>query len=305
MRSVGALLVNFGQWELTRRCVKSLLESRGVEVIPALVDNATPGEVPGWVPETPGLVFRRESGNYGLTRSTNTAFSLLEDRHVDYVLVLNNDTEVDPEAVRLLVDHLEGHPEAGIAAPAILYADRPDLVWSAGGVLNPWIMKVRQDYRTPEELPDHPVKATSTSGCAILMRTADYVAIGMQDPSLFVYCEDNDLCFRARNAGMEIHLVPDSRILHHVSVSVGGILSPMAVYFTHRNRYIVASRYLPPLQRAVFALYYMSVTAAKTILYPVRGVPGLVRWMWLAAVHGLSGRAGIVPSGLLGDGERR
>jgi GT2 family glycosyltransferase len=279
--------------------VKSLLESRGVEVIPALVDNNSPGEVPPWTGNTPGLLFSRAPANYGLTASTNTAFSLLEEADPDYILVLNNDTEVEPDAIRLLAEHLESHPEAGIAAPAILYADRPDLVWSAGGTQIPWVMKVRQDYRTPDQLPAEPVRCTSTTGCAILMRTRDYVNAGMQDPGLFVYWEDNDLCFRVRKAGMEIHLVPASRIVHHVSVSVGGVLSPVAIYFTHRNRYIVARRYLTPLQMAVFTIYYTGVTLAKTLIYPLRGMPGLVPWMWKATLHGFAGRTGFVPPGLI------
>jgi GT2 family glycosyltransferase len=279
--------------------VDSLLASRGVQVIPSLVDNASPGPVPEWAGEISGLLFSRSPSNEGLTAGNNRAFAMLEPLDTDYTLILNNDTEVFPDTIRLLVDHLESRPEVGIAAPAILYADRPDLVWSAGGDFIPWRMFVRQRHRQLSDLPEGPVPVDAASGCAILLRTDELKKAGLQDSGLFVYYEDDDLCFRIRRMGLGITLVPASRVLHHVSISMGGAMSPAAIYFTHRNRYVVASRYLPPHQLAVFSLYYLAVTLLKTVIYPLRGSPALVRWMWKATLHGIQRRTGIVPDGLL------
>jgi hypothetical protein len=302
---VGVLLVNYRQWDLSRKCVDSLLASRGADVIPALVDNDSPGPVPDWVGRTEGLLFTRSPSNEGLTAGNNRAFRMLEPLSTDYTFILNNDTEVFPDTIRLLVERLESRPEVGIAAPAILYAGRPDLVWSAGGSLIPWRMLVRQRYERVSDLPKSPVPADAVSGCAMLLRTGQLREAGLQDPGLFVYYEDDDLCFRVRRMGLGIELVPSGRVLHHVSVSVGGVLSPPAIYFTHRNRFVVASRYLPARHMIPFALYYLAVTLIKTAVYPMRGRPGLVRWMWKAGLHGMMGVTGVVPEGLLSSGEGR
>ena len=299
MALAGVLLVNYRQWELTRKCVESLRRSRGVDVTIGLVDNDSPEPVPEWVEQSPDVHFHRSASNLGLTAGNNLAFSLLEPLGTDYTLILNNDTEVFPDTIRLLVEHLEENPERGIAAPAVLYAEHPDLVWSAGGELIRWRMLVRQRHARVRDLPMEPVEADAVSGCAMLLRTRQLAQAGLQDPGLFVYYEDDDLCFRVRRLGLGIALVPQARVLHHVSVSVGGVLSPMAVYFTHRNRCVVAGRYLRRAELAAFLLYYLSVTAIKTFTYPLRGSAGLVRWMWRATLHGLLGRTGVVPRGLL------
>ncbi|MBN1433293.1 glycosyltransferase family 2 protein [Candidatus Fermentibacterales bacterium] len=303
MKRIGVLLVNYRQWELSRRCVESLLGSRGVEVVPALVDNASPGPVPEWVCSTQGLVFHRSDANEGLTAGNNRAFGLLEGLAPDEVLILNNDTEVEPDAIALLSTYLGAHPEVGIAAPAILRADDPGVVWSAGGTLMPRLMRSRQEYALASDLPAEPVEVSFASGCAMLLRTGDFSRVGLQDPGLFVYCEDNDLCFRITGIGMRIHLVPASRVYHHGAASVGGELSPLAVYLTHRNRYIVAARYLGRTDLALFTAYYSLVTLIKTGLLPMRGRAGLVPWIWRAALHGMRGRAGVPPVELLDRGE--
>ena len=293
------LLVNYRQWELSRRCVESLLASEGVEVIPALVDNDSPGPVPEWVGRTESLLFERSPSNEGLTAGNNRAFRMLQPLSTDYTFILNNDTEVFPDTIRLLADHLQSRPDVGIAAPAILYAERPDLVWSAGGDFIPWRMFVRQRHRQLSDLPEGPVPVDAASGCAMLLRTGELKRAGLQDPGLFVYYEDDDLWFRIRRMGLGVTLVPDSRVLHHVSVSMGGAMSPAAIYFTHRNRFVVASRYLPMRQRIPFVLYYVAVTLCKTAVYPLRGRPELVGWMWKASLHGMRRITGVVPEGLL------
>ncbi len=301
MKRVGVLLVNYRQWELTRKCIETLLESEGVEILPALVDNNSPGPVPVWVKDIPMLRFQRQSGNFGFAEGTNAACSLLEDQKTDFVFILNNDTEVFPDSIRLLVEQLDAHPEAGMATPVICYSESPDLVWSAGGSLSTWPTQVRQNYRTIDDVPDEPVACAFASGCAFLMRTTDFLKVGMFDSDLFIYYEDNDLCLKVRKSGMEIHLVPRSRILHHVSVTVGGVLSPMVIYFTHRNRFLVARRHLSVLNRLFFTLYYLTLTVTKTLLYPLQGTPELVPWLWKATLHGLTGRAGEIPADLLLD----
>ena len=303
--TVGVLLVNYRQWSLTEKCVRSLFASRGVRVLAGLVDNNTPEAVPGWVEKTPGLIFRRNTENLGLTAGNNQAYEMLSPLSPDFVMVLNNDTEVEPDALARLAGFLASNPHACVAAPAVTYASRPDRIWSAGGKFSRWRMRLFQVYRTLSDLPDEPVEMKQVTGCAMMMPWKDFARAGMQDPDLFVYYEDTDLCFRVERLGGSIHLVPGSVVFHHVSISVGGVLSPFAIYFTHRNRAVVALRHLRSLERIAFIVYYAAVTLVKTMAYPVRRRSGLVRWMWLGMVHGLTNRPGLRPAGLFRREESR
>ena len=302
--SIGVLLVNYKQWELTRKCVNSLTDSKGVRVVISLVDNS-PGPVPDWVEKTPEIKFHRNNSNAGLTAGNNLAYEMVAGAGVDYVLILNNDTEVYSDTLSLLAGYLKTHPETGITAPAIPYAGKPDTIWSAGGKYSYWRMFLTQKYETVSDLPDHPVEMNQVTGCAIMMRYNDYRKAGMQDPDLFVYYEDTDLCFKVKKLGLNIQLIPKAIVLHHVSISVGGVYSPFAIYFTHRNRYIVARRYLNSFSFFAFSLYYFAVTLLKTAVYPLRRYGKLVFWMWLGLIHGLRNRPDARPEGLFSLEESR
>ncbi len=303
--SIGVLLVNYNQWELTRKCVSSLLVSNGVNLIIGLIDNNTAEPTPPWVKDTPQIRFYKNNTNAGLTAGNNKAFQMVSEEGVDYVMILNNDTEVYPDTLALLADYLETHPGTGITVPAIPYAEKPDKIWSAGGRYSNWRMYLEQEYKTVSDLPGHPVEMDQVTGCAIMMRSDDYRKAGMQDPDLFVYYEDTDLCFRVKKLGLNIQLIPKAIVLHHVSVSVGGIYSPFAIYFTHRNRYIIASRHLPRLTFSVFCLYYFTTTLLKTVIYPLKGCGNLVFWMWLGLVHGLRNHPDLRPEGLFSAKESK
>jgi len=298
---IGVLLVNYRQWSLTRKCVNSLLASDGVEITIGLIDNNSPEAVPEWVCDSEEIVFHRNSDNLGLTAGNNQAFKMVCQRNVEYVMILNNDTEVAPDTLSLLAEHLADNPGTGIAAPAIPYADSPELLWSAGGKYSYWRMVLLQMYKHVDDLPSHPVEMNQVTGCAMLMRADDYLRAGCQDPDLFVYYEDTDLCFKVAENNLKIYLIPDAIVVHHVSISVGGIYSPFAIYFTHRNRYIVALRYLKFSTFVIFSIYYLLITLAKTIIYPLQKHGNVVYWMWLGFLHGIRNRPQERPEGLFGQ----
>lgn len=286
----GVLLVNYRQWGLTEKCIRSLLQDDSTELIIGLVDNNSEEPPPEWLLNHPRIIMHINKKNEGLTAGNNKAFDMVTSRGAEYVFILNNDTEVAPGTVKLLAEYLYLHSEAGIAAPAVSYASEPEKIWSAGGQYSRSRMKLVQRYSSVKDLPSQPEEMEQVTGCAIMMRAADYRRVGMQDPELFVYYEDTDLCFRVRKLGLKIMLIPNGRVVHHVSISVGGVFSPFAVYFTHRNRFIVAARHLNPMALIPFSIYYFAVTLYKTLVYPFSGNGNLVGSMWLGLFHGVMNR---------------
>lgn len=301
---IGVLLVNYRQWDLTRKCVNSLFAAENTEIHIGLIDNNSPEEIPAWVKDDPRILFHRNQSNEGLTAGNNQAFKMVCNSGAEYIFILNNDTEVSANTPALLAGCLAEHPEVGIAAPAVFYASHPDKVWSAGGHFSRWRMSLKQIYNTADDLPGDTVQMDQVTGCAIMMRRDDYIRAGMQDPDLFVYYEDTDLCFRIRKLDMSIALIPAARVLHHVSISVGGIYSPFAVYFTHRNRYIIASRFLRFPELVLFTCYYVFVTLYKTFSYSLSNKMNLVYWMWLGLIHGFGNNTTARPAGLFDQADQ-
>lgn len=292
MRKVAVLLVNRGQWELTERCIRSLMRSEGVEVHPMLVDNGSDGDVPDWVERIPRIRFHRAGENLGFAGGNNRAFSLFENGDIPWTFVLNNDTEVSPGSIAGMLDLLISVPEAGIVTPPIFFAAEPERIWSAGGAFSPTRMIFRQEYSTRGDLPGGAVETDFASGCAMLMSSDLYASLGGFREGFFIYHEDTVLCRECTSRGLMIYLYPDAEVLHHISVTSGGTYSPFTIYFTHRNRYLAARRILPSGQMTVFFLYYSSMTAFKTLLYTLQGRVRLVPWVWRAWFHGLAGREG-------------
>ena len=279
---VGVLLINYNQWDLTEKCVISVLKSQGVQPIIGLVDNNSIEPAPAWVENTEGISFYRNPENSGFISGNNLAFRLVEPLNVDFVIMLNNDTEVEIDTLKLLVSCFSKHPDTGLVTPAITYAEDKNTIWHAGGTFIPGKMSVRKLFHTTSELPEQPVEVDQISGCAMMMRLTLFRKIGLQDPGPFMYHEDVEKSLQSQRLGHKNYLVPRARIIHHVSISTGGVLSPIAVYFTHRNRYTYAGRNLKKTDLFKFRIYYMAITVTKTIIYPLTGNGKLVYWMWLA-----------------------
>ncbi|MBD3369111.1 glycosyltransferase [Candidatus Fermentibacteria bacterium] len=296
---VAVLLVNLDQWELTRQCVESLMRSEGVSVYPMLLDNASSDPVPGWVEEVPNLRFFRSEKNLGFAGGNNRAYSLYDNADIPWTFVLNNDTTVSPDTLGLLVGLLKERPDVGIATPAVFYAERPDIVWSAGGRLQRLRMvfdaRIHPDRKS---LPEKPVETGFASGCAMMMASSMYEKLGGFREGFFIYHEDSLMCLRCLRMGRKIMLHPGAEVLHHVSVTTGGVMSPFSIYFTHRNRFLAAREELSPLEMIPFTCYYLGITLLKTILFPLRGYGRSVVWMWRGALDAVREREGGMPPGL-------
>lgn len=293
MLKVAVVLVNYGQWELTRKCLESLMRSDGVDIRVTLVDNNSAGEVPDWVQKSTGIRFKRSCENTGFAGGNNRGFQISRQDKAEFTLFLNNDAEVASGTVLKLAEFLSDNPEAGIVTPSVYYASEPEHIWSAGGRFIPWKMRFDQKiYPSRNDLPDQPVKTDFASGCALMIRTELFEQTGGFRDDFFMYYEDADLCRKVKLDGHSIWLLPSEEVVHHVASGSGGELSPLAVYFSERNRLVLSRIMLGPGMRSVFYIYISAVLIVKTFKFLFRQSPGLIPWMWKGYFDGLSGRTG-------------
>lgn len=166
-------------------------------------------------------------------------------RGADLMLLLNNDTTVDPGYLDPMVDRIRSDPAIGIVAPKILYSSEPDVLWYAGGAISFWRgtmrhLGIREKDRGQRDLSGDTDYAT---GCCLLARKELVATIGLLDESYFMYTEDADWCIRARRAGYRIVYEPRAKIWHRLSISVGGHLSPFKLLNKARGTAIFFLRY--------------------------------------------------------------
>lgn len=287
------VLVNYGQWELTEKCIRSLAATRGAEVRITLVDNCSPGEVPSWVDTVEGLRFVRLAENTGFAGGNNAGFRLSQEDGAGLTFFLNNDAVVGPDTISHMTSYMEEHPDTGILAPAVYLASDPGTLWSAGGDLVPWKMRFEQ-VSLPTETPGRQEAADAdfVSGCALMTRTSLFSDLGGFREDFFMYYEDAELCWRVREAGYGVRVLPSAAVLHEVASSSGGELSSTAMYFSERNRIVLSRMMLSPWNRTLFLLYKSAVLLVHTLKFLLTGRPGLVKWTWKGYLHGLAGRTG-------------
>jgi len=289
---VAVLMVVYGRWDLTERCVRSLLGSRGVSVRITLVDNGHPDPAPEWAKDTPGLRYRRSGENLGFAAGMNLAFREARPDGAGLSMVVNNDTVFPPGCLESLGEFMESRPDAGAAGPPVLHAEDPQRVWSAGGFLQPWLMRFDQRrWPSRSDLPARPVEVDMLSGCAMMVRSDILEALGGFREDLFMYYEDADLCRRMREAGHGVWLVPGEGVLHHVEASSAGA-TWLPEYCSRRNRLLLSPAVQTPAQRAFFVLWMWAGTLLKTLASLRPGRAGGIPWLWRAMVHGLAGRGG-------------
>ncbi|HEC35532.1 MAG TPA: glycosyltransferase family 2 protein [Anaerolineae bacterium] len=236
---VDIVVLNWNGKDDTLACLRSLarLDYPAFEVV--VVDNgSTDGSVPAIRERFPGVTLIENGENLGYTGGNNVGLRRVLEHSLDYALLLNNDTEVAPDLLRLLVAAAEADLAMGIAGPTIYYYDQPDVIWSAGGAID-WrrgrTRMVGLDEQDTGQFGAGPREVDFVTGCALLVKRAVLERAGLFDERFFAYYEEAEWCVRARRAGFRIVHVPQARVWHKISPGLQAD-SPVVHYYMTRNR---------------------------------------------------------------------
>ena len=235
--SVAAVVVNWNGRELLEPCLDSLEAAtwKGLSII-VVDNNSTDGSRELVRERYPDALLLANDENLGYAAAANAGVERARAAGAEYALLLNNDVEVAPDAVEVLVEEARRRPRAAFLGPMIYYHDRPNVIWSMGGAVSYWTGHIRHVGLREEDRGQY-VATTCVdyvTGCAVLVSLAAVETIGPMDVGYFMYNEDTDWCARASAAGYEVLAVPGAKIWHRVSMSSGGGLTPFKVY--HRLR---------------------------------------------------------------------
>jgi GT2 family glycosyltransferase len=246
---VGVVVLSWNGRDDTRACLRSL---RAVSYQPARVVVVDNGSVDGTAEvvraEFPEVELVRHDRNMGFAGGANAGMSRALELGAEHVLLLNNDTQVEPGFVDALVDEARHRPDAAALCSKILFLEPPDRIWWAGSDYDPRRGHQRRPRGHGDEdgAPFSVVQETDRAcGAAMLVPRAVLDRVGAFDEDLFAYYEDADWSLRARAAGLRIFVVPASRVWHRVSAASGGASSPRTLYFGARNAMVAAERHAP------------------------------------------------------------
>jgi GT2 family glycosyltransferase len=239
----------------------------------------------------------------------------LEAAAGEWVLLVNDDAEVEPGAVQALLAAGRAAPRAGTVTGQVRFHSRRDVINTAGLVID----RLGVAYDRLAGAPAHdggPVEEVfGASACVALYRRAMLDAIGGFDASFFAFGEDADVAWRARMAGWSALYDPAAVAYHHGSATAGEA-SPAKYFLVGRNRMRLLAKNAPAGQLArwgwAIALYDLAyvafVAATDRTLAPLRGrVTGLREWRRYRSAGAAARRplALAAPTGALGTWRQR
>ena len=223
LRSVNLFVLNWNGRDLTLDCLSSLEKITYPNVKVYVIDNgSSDNSVTAIRNQFSDYEIIELPENYGFARGNNAGFELVKQK-ADYTIFLNNDTIVDPNFVEPLINAMESNSTVKQSTPKIFYADNLDYIWFGGGKVSLWAGWIRHlGIRQKDSMQfSFNRNVDYATGCCVCMRTVDFESIGMFDESFLMYGEDVDLSLRFRKQGGQILFVPESKIWHKVSSSIG------------------------------------------------------------------------------------
>ena len=263
---VSIVSVNFNQPGLTRIMMESLEKMTYPNWELLLVDNgSSQGDLRPLKKEFPWVHLFLQEKNLGFAGGNNLAFPHCRGK---YVLMLNNDTEVEPGFLFPLVELLENRPEVGVVSPKLFYFDQPEILQFAGTTpMHPITLrgkKIGNGQRDNGQF-DQIRETGFANGACMLLRKDLLDHVGYMYEPYFLYYEEHDLCSRIERAGFKIMFHPGSRIWHKVSASTGA-LSPLKTHYLHRNRLVYLRRNRFGVTQLLASLYYWLVATPKELI---------------------------------------
>jgi GT2 family glycosyltransferase len=241
---VAVVILNWRRPELTAAGLASLARSDYPAWSAIVVDNGSEDDSVAIVRERfPDATIIENGQNLGFAAGNNLGIAYALAAGFDYVLLLNDDAEVATDLLRILVEVAEGDPQIGMVGPKILYADPPNVIWSAGGAVSklgePRHLRV-DEVDTGDD--DAVVDVDYATGCAILVRRQVVEQVGALEERFYMYFEETEWCARARQAGYRVVYAPRARVWHKITPKARSA-SPFYHYLMTRNRllYLQAS----------------------------------------------------------------
>lgn len=223
------VIVNYNVRDLLRDCLRSVLASQGPSTFDVVVvDNCSSDGSPDMVrAEFPQVRLIVSPSNDGFAAANNRGIRAA--RPSRYVMLLNPDTVVPPDALARLVGFMETHPEVGVVGPKLVKGDglldlacrrtfpTPRVAFYHAFALDKLFPRSREfaQYNLTYLDEDALTEVDCVVGAAMLVRGAAIDQAGLLDESFFMYGEDLDWAYRIHQQGWSVFYNPDVVIVHY------------------------------------------------------------------------------------------
>lgn len=280
------ILVNYNNAHDTFECVESIQENNYSNYEVVIVDNKSTDHSAVQLRMNQAryhYILLEAEANDGFSSGNNIGIRYAMEQEADYVLLLNNDTLVEPDFLTELIGYQENHEECAVAIGKIYYAFDRNRIWYAGGSVSSITTRTahydfgkKDNHRVKE-----PIQVSFATGCYVSIRKGVFEEVGLLDEDYFLYDEDTDYSLRLLKKGKKIFYVPSSIIYHKVSASTGGG-SDLTQYYQVRNHFLLIKKNLKwpnSLVAIGYTALYLVKRTMKGELKPKNVWMGTVRYL--------------------------
>jgi GT2 family glycosyltransferase len=257
------IILNWNGRHLLQECLDTVRSQSFRDFEAIVVDNGSTDGSVEWLKEywDEGISIVSLPSNLGFAGGNNAGIRIARGK---FVVLLNNDTAVDPGWLAALAEAVRRHPDAGMFTPKILNYYRRDEIDNTGLVIYPdGLARGRHRLEKDDGRFDKEDEALIPSGCAGVYRKEMLDEVGLLDDAFFAYAEDVDLGLRGR---WGCYYVPKAIVYHKYSETTGAY-SPRKAFLVERNRFWVLMKNFPWREILVSPLW----TAYRYVMH-LRGV---------------------------------
>jgi GT2 family glycosyltransferase len=245
VKTVAIVIPSLHRPDLTARCIETLQR----QTLPAelwkivVVENeARPDSIlPDPLP--PNTMRIELPTNEGTTNSINWGMAAVPSR---YVLLLNNDVELESNYLEKLVSTMDADETLGFATGKLLRATERTRLDGAGDAMLLGGASYRLGHLGSNEAQfDQPMPLLSACGAAVLYRSKTFLLCGALDADFFAYLDDLDLALRVHLIGYRGVYLPSAVAYHVGSATLGQAMHPRVVEYITRNQLFVLMKDYP------------------------------------------------------------
>jgi GT2 family glycosyltransferase len=239
---ISVIVVNWNRKALLRACLTSLGAQKNVNFETIVVDNGSSDGSADLAEKEFGARVIRNTENRGFCAANNQGIAAARG---EFVALLNNDAEADPDWLAELVRACAARPEIGMAASKVLVWEDPRRIDKAGHLIFPdGQNRGRGAGAIDQGQFDGQQDVLWPDGCAALYRKRMLEEIGGFDEDFFAYGDDAELGLRARIAGWQCGFAPRAIVRHHRGSTLGKD-SEQRLQLIERNRVLLAVKLFP------------------------------------------------------------
>ncbi len=240
--SLAVIVVSWNVRDLLTRCLDSLfaeLDSSAIDARVIVVDNASSdGSVEMVRSRYPRIEVIASEKNLGFAGGNNIGLNHIRvmEQGVEFVLLLNPDAEVQPSAIKTLLDVIRSRSDVAVVTSWLSYSDGSfqHSAFHFPGLAQLYIellpaparlYESRLNGRYPQRLyaASQPFEIDHPLGAVMLLRAEAIRQVGLFDEGFALYCEEIDWCARFKEAGWQLLCVPSAHVIHHSGKSTSQV----------------------------------------------------------------------------------